>query len=98
MTSCVPRGRSMFVVIRSLRELGAKLRKEWIAGELGGQRRRWAMAGVDRRLRRERVHELPDRRHELVPASTRQIRPSDRAREEDVAGEEAAVGVEGEVW
>ena len=65
--------------------------------ELGAERRLRAVAGIDDGLRRIAVDERADRVEERVPVGARQVDAADRAGEEEVAAEERAVGVEGDV-
>jgi len=51
------------------------------------------MAGIDDRLRRKAIREQANRGDQGVPVAEGQIRAPDRAREEDVARKERAVGV-----
>ena len=53
--------------------------------------------GVDDRLGRVALDERADRLEQRVPVAAREVGAADRAGEEHVAGEEAAVGVEGDV-
>src|SRR5438128_11045482 len=75
----------------------AQLLEERIALYLVAERRRRAVAGVDDRVRRKALDERPDRREQLVPVAAGQVGAPDRAREQDVAREQRAVGVVGEV-
>src|SRR5581483_12454429 len=77
--------------------LGTKLREKRIAGDLVAEGRRRAVARVDDGLRREAVDERADRLDQRVPVAVWEVDPPDRAGEEDVAGEQRAVGVEGQV-
>ncbi len=86
----MPRGASIFTT-------GAQLGEERVARQLGAERRRRAVAGEDDGLGRVGIRERADRGQERVPVAERQVGSPDRAGEEDVAGEERAVGVVGEV-
>ena len=61
------------------------------------ERRRRTVARVDDGLGREALDERANRREERLPVGPRKIGATDRAGEEHVAGEEAAVGVVREV-
>ena len=74
-----------------------KLGEERVAGELGAERRRRPVSGVDDRLRRIGLDERADRVEQRVPVAERQVGSADRAGEEHVAREEATVGVVGNV-
>ena len=56
-----------------------------------------AVARMDNRLRWEALGEHPHRREECVPVGARQVDAADGAGEEQVAAEELAFGVEGDV-
>ena len=88
--SCVPRGRSILVT-------RAQLGEERVARELVAERRRRPVPGEDDRLGRVRVRERADRVEQRLPVAEGQVDPADGAGEENVAGEERAVGVVGEV-
>ena len=68
-----------------------------LRAELGAEGRLRAVAGVDDGLRREALHQRLDRLEERVPVAEREIGSPDRAGEEDVAREERALGVVGDV-
>ena len=87
--SCVP------AALRTSRR--AQLGEERVAGELGAERRRRAVAGVDDGLGREAVEQRADRVEQRLPVGARQVGAADGAREQDVAREERAVGVVGDV-
>ena len=67
---------------RGASNLGTKLGEEGIAGKLGAERGRRAVAGVDRGLGRKAVDECADRLDQGVPVAVRQVDAADRAREE----------------
>ena len=79
------------------RSRGAQLREERIALELDAERRLRPVPGIDDGLGRIAVGERPHRVEERVPVAARQVDAADRAGEEQVAAEERAVGVEGDV-
>src|SRR5439155_18273189 len=76
---------------------GAQRSEEGIAGELGAERRRRAVAGVHDGVGRKAFGELAEGLDERVPVGPGQVGAADGAREEDVAGEEAPAGVVREV-
>src|SRR6266516_5320858 len=55
------------------------------------------MAGIDDRLRWKAIREQANRGYKHVPVAERQVRAADGAREQDVAREERALGVVGEM-
>src|SRR5690242_11740476 len=77
--------------------LGTQLRQKRVARELLAERCRRSVSRIDNGLRREAIDQRADRLDERVPVAVRQVDAADRALEEHVAGEERAVGVEGEV-
>src|ERR1051325_3253831 len=79
--------------MRITRRSCAELREERVAGELlaeGGLR---AVAGIDDRLRREAVGDAAHGLEQRLPVASGQVDPADRAREEQVAAEQAAFRV-----
>src|SRR5206468_5926445 len=75
----------------------AQLREEGVALQLDAERRLGPVAGVDRGLRWKAIGERPHRVEERVPVRPRQVDATDRPGKEEIAAEEAAVRVEGEV-
>src|SRR5262245_64751299 len=86
--SCVPRGAS---------NTAAQLREEWIACELVAEGRRRTVTREDDRLRGKALNEGLDRLEQRVPVALRQVSTAHGAGEEDVAREERAVRVVGEM-
>ena len=94
-TSCVPRG--AWNLLAHCRRAARELCEERVARELDAERRLVAVAGMDDRLGREPLDEHADRGEQRVPVGAGQVDATDRAGEEEVAAEELAVGVEGDV-
>ena len=75
----------------------AEVAEERVRRELARERRRRAVAGIDDRLGREALEQRAHGAEERLPVAAREIDAADRAREEQVAGEELAVVVERDV-
>src|SRR5215218_5730872 len=76
---------------------GAQVAQERVRVELAAERRRTAVAGVDDRVGAEAVEERADRVEQRLPVAAGKVDAADGTREEDVAREERAVGMERDV-
>src|SRR5204862_7366915 len=77
--------------------LVGKLAEERVRLQLAAGRRRRPVPGVDDRRRREALEQGTHRVEQRVPVSARQVDTADRPGEEQVAGEELAIVVVGDV-
>src|SRR5581483_4049416 len=75
----------------------AELREEWVARELGAERRAGPVTRIDDRVGRIAFEQRSDGCEQRVPVPAWQIDAADGAGEEQVAAEERPVGVEGDV-